>query len=115
MYVISGKDRPQNVDFSLWMVSEMLGSGGNFNEMSRVAGAGQTAWKLPPSKRFAKAGSWSWSMRVVVVIRSAYARIVSEPVNNRGAADCDRHVPARTVHLGLRDPGRRGPCSRNSA
>jgi hypothetical protein len=29
-------------------------------------------------------------MRVVVVIRSAYARIVSELVNNRTAADRDR-------------------------
>jgi hypothetical protein len=37
-------------------------------------------------------------MRVVVVIRSAYAWIVSELVNNRTAADCDRAADANRHH-----------------
>jgi hypothetical protein len=41
MYVISCKDRPKYVDFSLWMVSEMLGSGGNFNKTSPLQALGQ--------------------------------------------------------------------------
>jgi hypothetical protein len=38
-------------------------------------------------------------MRIVVVIRSAYARIVSEPVNNRAAADCDRAADSNRHHF----------------
>jgi hypothetical protein len=37
-------------------------------------------------------------MSVDVVIRSAYARIVSELVNNRTEADCDRAADSNRHH-----------------